>query len=198
MKHRMIFDLCAGRPVWVGTALTLALTFALATWARRAPAQQPSRADSAYLLVYSVLQSPRCRNCHPQGDAPLQGDDGKVHAMLVSRGSPNLGLPCTSCHRSQNGTKSGSPPGALDWRMPAADAPLVFENRSPRELCLQLKDPTRNGGRTGTALVEHMAHDPLVTWAWSPGPGRSVPKESQASVARATSIWVAEGMPCPL
>src|SRR6476660_2616760 len=33
----------------------------------------------AFMKVYKVLMSPRCMNCHPAGDAPLQGDDNHVH-----------------------------------------------------------------------------------------------------------------------
>ena len=29
----------------------------------------------AFMQVYKVLMSPRCMNCHPNGDVPLQGDD---------------------------------------------------------------------------------------------------------------------------
>jgi hypothetical protein len=29
----------------------------------------------AFMDVYKVLTSPRCMNCHPAGDVPLQGDD---------------------------------------------------------------------------------------------------------------------------
>ncbi|HTD41348.1 MAG TPA: hypothetical protein VK671_12055, partial [Mucilaginibacter sp.] len=28
----------------------------------------------AFMSVYKVLMSPRCMNCHPAGDVPLQGD----------------------------------------------------------------------------------------------------------------------------
>jgi hypothetical protein len=30
--------------------------------------------------------SPRCMNCHPAGDVPLQGDDSHIHTMLPQRG----------------------------------------------------------------------------------------------------------------
>jgi hypothetical protein len=172
-------------------------TLALTALARTAPADAPRRGEAAYLVMHSVLQSPRCLNCHPQGDVPLHGEEGASHAMHVSRSSVSAGLPCGSCHRSQNGNSAGSPPGAPDWRMPAAEMPLVFQSRTPRDLCAQLKDPARNGGRTGAGLIEHMAHDPLVAWAWHPGPGRSVPKESLESLIRVATLWVSEGMPCP-
>ncbi|RYG03681.1 MAG: hypothetical protein EOO02_07880, partial [Chitinophagaceae bacterium] len=34
---------------------------------------------TAFGEVYKVLVSPRCMNCHPAGDVPLQGDDSHLH-----------------------------------------------------------------------------------------------------------------------
>ena len=45
----------------------------------------------AFMKVYKVLMSPRCMNCHPAGDAPLQGDDSHVHTMNVQRGKDGKG-----------------------------------------------------------------------------------------------------------
>lgn len=39
----------------------------------------------AFTEVYKVLMSPRCMNCHPSGDAPLQGDDSHMHTMNIQR-----------------------------------------------------------------------------------------------------------------
>ena len=36
------------------------------------------------------------------------------------------------------------------------------------DICRQLKDASRNGGRTLNQIIEHAAHDSLVGWA---GPG---------------------------
>ena len=37
------------------------------------------------------------------------------------------------------------------------------------ELCAQLTDPARNGGRDLEALLVHVETEPLVLWAWDPG-----------------------------
>src|SRR6201996_7971632 len=47
---------------------------------------------TAFMSVYKVLMSPRCMNCHPSGDAPLQGDDSHIHTMNVKRGVDGKGL----------------------------------------------------------------------------------------------------------
>ena len=133
----------------------------------------------AFETVRGVLQHPRCQNCHPGGDAPLQGDDGHVHDQNVQRG-PNgrgmVGERCTTCHGPANPPDSygaHSPPGApTGWRMPTPEDRLVFVGVAPGALCEQVKDPARNGGKDMAALRAHL-DDPLVTWAWAPGLGRT-------------------------
>src|SRR6478609_8859341 len=46
----------------------------------------------AFMDVYKVLMSPRCMNCHPSGDVPLQGDDSHLHTMSPQRGKDGKGL----------------------------------------------------------------------------------------------------------
>ena len=161
-------------------------------------AAEPDAGVQAFGDIYRVLLSPRCRNCHPVGDAPLQGDaPARPHAMNVSRRSPGAGLPCISCHREVNAREPGGPPGVPGWRMPAADVPMVFEGRTPRELCLQLKDPAKTRGKDLAALREHMASDPLVLWGWSPGPGRTLPPLGHEETTKRMDTWIQAGAPCP-
>jgi Enoyl-CoA hydratase/isomerase len=44
-----------------------------------------------------VLQHPRCQNCHPAGDAPLQGEEGRVHSINVLRGPTGFGMAGAEC-----------------------------------------------------------------------------------------------------
>jgi hypothetical protein len=156
----------------------------------------PQTGEEAFLLVTSVLQSPRCMNCHPMGNAPLNGDQSVAHRMNISRDSLR-GLQCNTCHRNENGKAPHSPPGVPGWRLPDPEMPLVFQGHTPRSLCEQLKDPKRNGNRTLEALREHMGHDPLVLWGWNPGPGRTTPPTSHAELLSALDVWIAKGAPCP-
>src|SRR5436190_5359905 len=69
------------------------------------PKPEASAGVAAFATVRAVLQHPRCQNCHPSGDAPLQGDDGHVHAMNVQRGPEGRGMvgeECTTCHGPAN------------------------------------------------------------------------------------------------
>lgn len=169
--------------------------------AAAAPPQGPL---AAFATVKSVLQSPRCVNCHPAGDAPLQGDDSHVHLQNVRRGEDGMGVPglgCAACHGQANPPASygpHAPPGvATTWRLPPADMKMVFEGVGGRALCEQLKDPQRNGHKDLTELVEHVSSDTIVLWGWAPGSGRApVPVAHDAFVA-AFKEWVSAGAPCP-
>lgn len=163
--------------------------------------EQEQQGISAFLDVYEVLQHPRCLNCHPSGDAPLQTDLSTPHSMNISRASTDAGLQCATCHQTQNSEAfgvNGGPPGAPNWHLPDKDMPLIFEDRTRVELCHQLKDPDQNGHKTMDQLYLHVAHDPLVLWGWEPGGDRSKPSLSHEKFARQFKTWVDAGAPCPI
>jgi hypothetical protein len=160
-------------------------------------AAEPDPAKAGFDTLYRVLESPRCRNCHPAGDAPLQFEDGWAHAMSITRRSEKNGVTCATCHRDKNGTRPNQPPGAPNWHLPPAETPMIFEGRTPAQLCAQLKDPKQTGGRDLAALVDHVAKDPLVAWGWDPGPGRTPVAIPRAQVVAAMQAWIAAGAPCP-
>jgi len=156
--------------------------------------------DAAWSVVYRVLQHPRCLNCHPSGDAPLQGDDSHVHMQNVQRGENGQGvfaMRCTTCHQTQNLAGEHLPPGAPRWQLPRAQMPLVFQGKSASELCLQLRDPARNGGKTPAQLLQHVTDDPVVLWGWAPGEGRAAVPVPHAEFVRAFRTWVESGCALP-
>lgn len=158
------------------------------------------RTDSAFARVYPVFMHARCVNCHPAGDAPLQGDLGLVHAQNVRRGPDGKGLfamKCSACHQESNTAGLHMPPGNPNWHLPPADMPMVFERKSPRQLAEQLKDPKRNGGKTLAQLLMHVEKDGLVLGCWNPGDGRTKPPVSHADFAKAFREWVESGAPVP-
>lgn len=157
-------------------------------------------AAAAWQVIYGVLQHPRCLNCHPAGDAPLQGDSSLPHAQNVQRGPAGqgrYGMRCDACHQESNADGPNLPPGAPGWHLPRPGQPLVFQGRNRRELCLQLRDPARNGGKSPEQVFEHMAADPLVLWGWSPGPGRTPVPTPHDELVRALRTWVDGGCGCP-
>jgi hypothetical protein len=165
----------------------------------------PDRATgiAAFETVRAVLQHPRCQNCHPAGDAPLQGDEGRVHAMNVQRGPTGHGMAgaeCTTCHGPANPSSNygkNIPPGVSEgWHMPKPEEKLVFVGVAPRALCEQVKDPVRNGGKDMAALRKHL-DTPLVLWGWNPGFGRPPVSTPYKTFITAWETWAAAGAPCP-
>lgn len=158
---------------------------------------------AAFATVRAVLQHPRCQNCHPAGDAPLQGDEGRMHSMNVLRGPTGHGMAgaeCTTCHGPANPPSNYGlhvPPGSIKgWHMPKPEQKLVFVGLEPRALCEQIKDPARNGGMDMSALRVHL-EDPLVKWGWDPGFGRAPVSTPYATFIAAWETWAAAGAPCP-
>jgi len=158
-----------------------------------APAADPGLFEP----IASVVMHPRCMNCH-QVDSPRQTDAAIVHQPLVVRGKNDHGAPtqpCQTCHQATN-TADGFVPGVSTWAL--APLSMKWEGLTKGEICEQMKDPARNGGRrTGEAVVEHMKTDPLVLWGWNPGAGRTTPPLSHEKLLEALDAWVSAGMPCP-
>lgn len=154
----------------------------------------------AFMSVYKVLMSPRCMNCHPAGDQPLQGDDNHIHTMNVKRGVDGHGIysmRCSNCHQAENDPGVHLPPGNPKWGLPPAKMRMVFQGRTPRELAIQLLDPKQNGGRTKAQVLDHITNDGLVGWAWHPGEGRSLPPMTRATLVTQTRLWIAKGAYAP-
>src|SRR3989449_5653350 len=124
-------------------------------------------ARAAFLAAAPVFTHPRCQNCHPAGDAPLEGDDSHPHAQSVKRGPDGrgkYGMKCSACHQLTNLPGANMPPGAPNWHLPPPNMRMVFVGRTPGELCRQLKDPSQNGGKTIHQIIEHVTSDKLVLW----------------------------------
>ena len=170
--------------------------------AAKAAVSQDPVAD--FELVRSVLQDPRCQNCHPAVDQPLQGDLSLVHTMNVQRGPDGHGLPgarCNTCHGKANPPASygpHQPPGvSSDWHLPPPEMRMTFVGRSSRELCQQLKDPAQTAISTFPALIKHVSSDPLVLWGWEPGFGRRPVPIPHADFVAAFTRWANAGGRCP-
>ncbi len=148
-----------------------------------------------------VLTHPRCLNCHPVTGGPTQGDAMNPHMPQVVRGDADFGAPamnCSTCHGSENvpfATGGGSIPGHEPWAL--APVSMGWQGLSLADICMQLKDPARNGGRDLEALYEHNAKDGLVGWGWDPGEGRTPAPGSQAEFGALTRAWIDTGAACP-
>jgi hypothetical protein len=162
--------------------------------------QDSIASKKAFLKVYSVLMSPRCMNCHPSGDVPLQGDDSHLHLQGVKRGIDGKGLyalRCANCHQLHNLSGAHMPPGNPKWALPPANMKMIFQGRTPHQLALQLLDKKRNGGRSIKALIDHITNDSLVLSGWNPAEGLSKPPLSHQQFVKAFNEWISKGAVSP-
>jgi hypothetical protein len=160
----------------------------------------PAASAKAFLAASKVFFHPRCVNCHPAGDSPLQGDEGRIHSPSVKRGPEGTGVAgirCSVCHQTSNQSIPHMPPGAPGWKLPPQSTPMIFEKRTPKQLCLQLKDPTQNGNLSVKEVLDHIKDAPLVLWGWNPGEGRNPVPMTHDEFVKLMTEWVDKGASCP-
>ena len=158
---------------------------------------EAERSRALFLEASRVLLHPRCANCHPNGDVPLQGMDSRFHDPPVTRGPEDrgvVGMECASCHQDRN-LDHARIPGAPNWHV--APIEMAWVGKTPRYICEQMKDPKRNGGKSLAQIVEHNAHDKLVAWGWSPGHDREPAPGTQEQFGALIAAWVDTGAKCP-
>ena len=159
----------------LGPAIVLAFVFTASAAAAdlKSPADfssigNPSdRARALFTEAGRVLQHPRCVNCHPVGDRPTQGLDEHPHSPPVFRG------------------------------IDVAPREMAWQAKSLGEICEQIKDPRRNGGKTLAQIQDHMAHDSLVGWGWMPGGTREPAPGTQEQLGALIDAWIQAGAACP-
>ena len=155
------------------------------------------RSAAIFTELGKVLTHPRCTNCHPAGDSPRQGDDPRTHQPLVTRGVDGHGAPamrCHTCHKKAN-FEPGRVPGHPEWHL--APREMAWEGKTIGDICEQIRDPARNGGRKVEELIDHIGKDTLVGWAWKPGFGRSPVPGTQQQAGALVEAWVKTGAACP-
>jgi len=160
-------------------------------------ADTDTRSAAMFTELGKVLTHPRCTNCHPAGDRPRQGDLSRLHQPPVTRGTDGHGLPamrCSTCHQNAN-FEPGRMPGHPEWHL--APREMAWEGKTVAEICAQIRDPARNGGRKPEDLIRHIGEDTLVGWAWTPGAGRSPAPGTQKQAGALVEAWVKSGAACP-
>jgi len=159
--------------------------------------ERSARSMALFQEAGKVILSPRCLNCHPADNSPRQGEDMHVHQPPVQRGAGGMGAPgmrCVTCHGPSNfdpGRVPGNPKCIL------APIEMAWIGRSLGQICEQIKDPKRNGGKTMGQIVEHMAHDELVGWGWHPDVGRKPAPGTQEQFGALIKAWADTGAACP-
>ena len=96
---------------------------------------QADRSRAIFTEIGKLVTHPRCMNCHPAGDHPLQGAEHREHSPPAWRGESGAGVPgasCAMCHTGGNFTLHEaatyqSIPGHPRWQLapgtPAPDSP---------------------------------------------------------------------------
>jgi hypothetical protein len=156
-----------------------------------------ARSAALFTEAGKVLTSARCVNCHPAGDRPLQGETHRLHQPPVARGPDGFGtvsMRCATCHQDANFDTAGMP-GHAHWHL--APREMAWQGKTLSEICVQIKDPARNGGRSLQQLLTHMATDSLVGWAWAPGFGRRPAPGTQQEFGALIDAWIKTGAACP-
>lgn len=160
-------------------------------------ADEAERSRALYGEMSKVIFHPRCLNCHPPDDTPRQRNDLRLHDPPVVRGPDDHGAPgmeCTSCHQDHN-LDYARVPGAPHWAL--APIEMAWIGRTPGEVCEQIKDPARNGGKSLAELAHHMGRDELVGWGWHPGADREPAPGTQEAFGALVDAWIATGAACP-
>jgi hypothetical protein len=90
---------------------------------------------------------------------------------------------------------AGSVPGNPKWAL--APISMAWEGKTAGEICRQIKNPKRNGGRSLADIQRHVAEDELVAYAWDPGPGRQQAPGTQRELGQLAQAWIDAGARCP-
>jgi len=167
--------------------------------------EEPNEADKkreeeskqAFIEAYKVFMHPRCMNCHPAGDVPLQGDDSHLHTQGIKRGPDGKGLyalKCKNCHQDENLKGDNLPPGHPNWHLPPANRKMVFEGKTPRQLAMGFKDPKFTGFSTMDKFLHHIEDDTLVKHSFTYGVKPPLTHEEFSAKVRE---WIEKGAALP-
>lgn len=160
---------------------------------------------AAWQRIYEVTSHPRCSNCHvgpdnrPMWSGPTYGK-ARPHGMNIYAGDSRIGaetVPCSACHAYREGANDqphAAPQVAMDWQLAPVEA--EWFGKSSQEICNQLRDPDRNGGRNFEEIASHLDHDLILHWAWSPGGGREPAPYSLQEHVNDVLAWGVAGYPC--
>ena len=162
----------------------------------------------AWDRIYEVASHPRCSNCHvgsdniPMWSGPSYGTT-RPHGMNINAGDSRIGveyIQCSTCHVNSDATDRGNdaphqaPRVRMDWRLAPVEA--EWFGKTSDDVCNQLRDLERNGGRDFLEIAAHLEHDLILHWAWNPGGGREAAPYSLQEHVDDLLAWGVAGQPC--
>ena len=144
-----------------------------------------------------AASSPRCRNCHPLRRRALAGGSARAarhehRAAQRGRRAPVHDLPPRGQQRRWPARRRARTTGTCR----PATTPMVFEGRTPHELCGSSRTRRQNGGRNLAELHDHVAHDALVL-GLDPGPRPQAGRPSRTRSWCSTSTMDRRGRALP-
>ena len=164
----------------------------------------------AWEQIEAVVTHPRCANCHVGRDNipmwTLVGENKtRPHGMNIHADDSRIGagtLVCSTCHMTStapNKVPHAPPHVWIPWKL--APVEYVWFGKTGAEICVQMRDPKRNGRRDAAGLVEHLRDDAekkgFIPWGWNPGGGRSTPPGTFEDHVKDVETWNAADQPCP-
>ena len=162
-------------------------------------ADAEARSAAIFTELGKVLTHPRCLNCHPAGDRPRQGDEGRPHQPPVRarrrRAWAVDAMRCTICHQKAN-FEPGRMPGHSGVAPRAARDGLAGQD-ARRDLRADQGPRAQRRPKSFADLIHHIGDDTLVGWAWEPGFGRTPAPGTQAEAGALVEAWVKTGAACP-
>jgi len=149
---------------------------------------QAERSRALFNEIAKVVTHPRCMNCHPAGNHPLQGDDRHEHLPPVPRGDAGLGvagLNCATCHTERNFTLVGaatykSIPGHPRWQL--APIEMAWEGKSVSQTASSSRIRRATAGARSRSCTSISPRT-----IWSRGAGRRAKAASPRRAASSSS-----------
>lgn len=164
----------------------------------------------AWKRIEAVVTHPRCANCHVDAKAvpiwtPAGETTSRAHGMNIHAGPSRIGtetMLCSTCHMTStqpNAAAPAPPHAGIPWQLAPVD--FLWYGQTGADICRQLRDPARNGGRDAVGLLDHLRHDAslggFIPRSWEPGAGRTTPPGTFEDHVKDMALWGAAGQPCP-
>lgn len=156
---------------------------------------EKAKSRAMFEEMSQVLEHPRCVNCHPTGDEPLQGDQSRPHQPMVKRGQAGMGaagMKCNNCHGNEN---YRNVPGKPAWRL--APETVGWDDLSTAEICELLTTPEQNGGKSVEEIVSFMVNNQFVAYGWNPPKQYEAAPGTHERFGSLAEAWQKTGAHCP-
>src|ERR1700716_4225804 len=145
------------------------------------------------LSGYAASQTASNLLASPESFVAIADTETRSAAIFSELGKVLTSPRCLICHQNTN-FEPGRVPGHPEWHL--APREMAWEGKTLAEICAQIKDPARNGGRKVEDLIHHIADNSWVGWAWASASGRHPAPGTQKQAGAIVEAWVKTGAAC--